>query len=224
MFAMGTGIRRWLGGSAVALAIALATASSQAATVPVMSGGSVTLSATTAAAEPDLAGLVLEDLVSPFELTNVKGKVILSGSLQARVVRSDTTGNLHFSFRIFDLVGKDTHKVSRTTHTDFDGFATGVSFRTDGLGDLGPKTADREDGTVGFNFQPKLGVGKESLFYYIVTDAKRYTRGSTQIINGGVAVVDSFAPAAVPLPAGVVLIVSGIVALGVIGRRGIPSA
>jgi hypothetical protein len=66
---------------------------------------------------------------------------------------------------------------------------------------------------VSFEWLDGIDPGVEARFVYVFTDAKNYIKGSASVINGGVASVDTFAPAPVPEPASIAVLGLGAVAL-----------
>ena len=182
---------------------------------------SVDLFGTTSAARPELAGTVIKDELTNFTGLDALGNILYTGTLQVRIVREDVSGTLDFYYRIRPNDANSLDAIMRTTHTNFDGWTTDVDYRIDGLGSVGPSSATRNvsGSTVGFNFGLGLQPGDESLFYFIKTTATHYTLGSTVLIDGGIASVQSYAPAVIPVPAAVWLFGSGLIGLIGIARR-----
>ena len=75
--------------------VAAAAFAPAARAVSLPPGGFSLLSGTTAAARPELGGLVLEDTLRPFSI-DLGGGFSVTGMLQDRVVRSATDGTLDF--------------------------------------------------------------------------------------------------------------------------------
>ena len=194
---------------------------SQAYAVVLVENSSVDLFGTTSAVRPELAGTVIKDDLTDFTGVDALGNILYTGSLQVRIVREDVSGTLDFYYRIRPNDASSLDAIMRTTHTDFTGWTTDVDFRTDSLGSVGPTSATRNvsGSTVGFNFDGGLQPGDESYFYFIKTTATNYTLGSTVLIDGGIASVQSYAPSAVPVPAAVWLFGSGLIGLVGVARR-----
>jgi hypothetical protein len=108
------------------------TAAAMATSVLLPPGSGCQWPATTAATEPDLAGVVRYDALVPFMITDLLGNVQCAGNLQNRVVKSKLTGRYHFYYRIRDTWGDGA--ISSITTSDFSGQTLRVAFRTDGLG------------------------------------------------------------------------------------------
>src|SRR5260370_19130174 len=130
----------WLFCALATLVLSGTPSASRAAPLPL--GGIVPLSGATAAARPELAGLVLEDQLIPFTITDSVGNVIYQGTIQNRVVLSNTLGTLAFYFAIRHTdptLGGSIISVSRTGFRDGTKlFATDEDFRSDGLESIGP--------------------------------------------------------------------------------------
>ena len=144
-------------------------------------GGIAALSGTTVADRPELAGLVLEDTLIPFTIMDSSGNLIYQGTIQNRVVMSDTLGTLIFEFRIRDTnatLGGSIIGVSRAGFRNGTMlFATDVDFSLDGLGSIGPPGASRNGGgnQIDFAFASNpVTPGDESLFVGALTDAISY--------------------------------------------------
>jgi hypothetical protein len=110
----------------------------------------------------------------------------------------------------------------------FVGFSTdvGVDIATVGVT---PVTVDRSPsgGTIGFNFAfDTLRPGTTTQRLVIETNAREFSVGSLNLIDGGVITVAAFAPtgqpvppAQIPEPTTLMLIGSGLVSLGIVVRR-----
>lgn len=194
---------------------AIATPQAQAANLS--AGGTVPTVGTTAAARPELAGLVLEDAIR-----NVNLGSGISVSVQDRVVRSDLTGTLDFYYRIINNNTFDVRLGDLISHSSFAGFTTDVDYRIDGLGNPNPLTAARSaDGsTVTFDFDNSqnnallLAAGETTRFFFVKTGATLYNalgQGTLRGVNGEAYSFASFQPTnAIPTPA----LLPGLVGLG----------
>lgn len=178
------------------------------------------LGGTTSAARPELAGVVLEDVITPFSFAGV------SGTVQNRVVREDATGTLDFYWKV-DVTGSETGAgVSAFRLSNFGhDFLTDADWRIDGQGAVAADTArlfseaSYPQGTLNFLFSSGIAPGSSSRFFFLHTDAVDYT--STAIFDllttGSQSLSDvmtTFAPSAVPEPSTYAL---GAVGLAVAG-------
>jgi hypothetical protein len=218
--------------TAIACAAALAAVgTSEAFAVPLPPGGFVPLTGTTVAARPELAGTVLVDNIVPFTLGN------LQGNLQVRVIRETAAGTLDFAYGIRDLSSIDpagtNDQIIATSHGGFDGWATDVDYRTDGLGTVGPTLGARIGAPlppgVQFVFFDPVGLDNvdpsdplASYFYFIKTEATDYGPSSTKLVSlNGISpqtfTVPSYAP--VPVPPALWLLGSALTLLGLTSRR-----
>lgn len=154
-------------------------------------GGVVALPGSTAAANPELAGVVLHDALIPFQIRAASGALLCQGRLQDRVVRSNRTKRLHFYYRIRDwaAVAPLPGSISRIETIPFAGFgALRVDFRPDGLGSVAPRIARRSAAPgplVEFDFRdpPLRCGGPESRFFFIETNASAFgPRGTTRLV------------------------------------------
>jgi len=190
----------WASGAAVAAMLSLSTAA-LAISVLLPPGGTVAVPSTTAALEPDLAGVVIHDAVLPFTIKNPAGGMVCAGQLQDRVVRSSKTGLLHFYYRIRATSGPGA--ISQLTTAGFPNLALRVAYRADGLGTVPPRRAHRTSAPgaqVMFTLpDPTVSCAKheESRFIFIKTPAKAFRPGGvTRVIatTGAVASVPTVMP------------------------------
>ena len=133
------------------------------------------LPGTTVAAEPVLAGTVIEDRLIPYA-TPPSWSAASSGTVQVRTVRG-ADGRLSFYWRITaDRGSKDV-----VTGLDIHGFPRAVydaNWRRDGLGSVAPVLLaglDRGDGwELRFGFPSPNGIhaGEESRFFFLRTSAR----------------------------------------------------
>ncbi|MBB2484002.1 hypothetical protein H5407_02055 [Mitsuaria sp. WAJ17] len=169
-------------GSALALAAAL-TAPSLAQADVLLEGATIALlTGTSAAAEPQLAGVIIEDRSDAFSFSSASGTV--SGSIQSRVVRS-IDGTVDFYWRVVSDAGSaddlGSFRLGQLFTSEYR-----VNWRNDGIGDVSPVNAHRFSGTmsgdINFNFQRLdtagamngLGAGLSSYFMFLDTDATAY--------------------------------------------------
>jgi hypothetical protein len=197
-------------------------ASAVSLTEPVGSFADFSITGTTVAARPELAGVVLEDMISTFSISGA-GETF-TGEIQNRVVRS-VDGTLDFYWRIMPLSG--TGDISAFRVDGFGGYTLDADFRIDGLGTVAPDVAryfGSVDGAVNFLFSNEVGIGQSSNFFFLDTQATNYAlTGQFDLLCAVTGCISSlyptFAPSAVPLPAAAWLFGSGLVGLIGISRR-----
>lgn len=122
--------------AAACLGLAL-TAGATAGAVVVAPGAGSPLAGTTSAANPNLAGAVVNDTLIPWAITDGMGTTLVSGSLQNRVVQSDLLGSLIFAPRLVDIVYGPSGAPDGLS-LSLSGYGAGaldIDFRTDGLGE-----------------------------------------------------------------------------------------
>lgn len=151
-------------------------------------GGAVGLLGTTSALSPELAGVVQDDTLHPFQIVDGSGNLLVSGNLQDRVAKSNDLGTLVFAPRLRDLVGTAGVAPVEIYGISIDGYGaymTDVEYRVDGLGDAGPNVANRSvDGelvTLRYETTPILPPD-ESYFNSILTDATSFAPIGTATI------------------------------------------
>lgn len=193
--------------SSLAAAAALAVAGSASA-VTLTPNDEVPLPGTTVAAEPQLAGTVLEDWVQPFSYANDDATGIISGTVQSRVVRSSSDGTLDFYWRVVS----DASSAGSITALRLGGFLTDVynaNYRIDGLGSNAPDFArlfSGGGGNVNFVFNTassSIGADESSFFLLLDTDAINYSSNGLYDLSSAVAISQTYAtfiPAPVPEP------------------------
>jgi len=209
---------------------ALLAATCSAGAVPLVTDTWVSLPGTTVAAEPQLAGLVLEDVIQPFSFTDSSGTI--SGTVQSRVVRSSVDGTLDFYWRIISDASS-TAGIGSFRLGNFVAPQYNANWRIDGLGNVAPNAAylfsSPSNGYVNFSFTSPtgaatLGPGQESYFILMDTTATNYAQtafydltnlGQTHISTG----YATFAPAPVPEPESYGMLLAGLAAVGVAAQR-----
>ena len=179
--------RAVLVGAAAGALMVLSVTAASATSTSLPPGGNVPASPTTAATEPDLAGTVIRDTLVSFTIKTAGGKVLCTGRLQDRVVRSTKTGRFHFYYRIRNTKGPGA--INRIDTTSFAGHPLEVGYRTDGLGTVPPRVAMRSGApgeVVTFELpDPPISCARhqESRFILIKTDADAFhTGGKTRIV------------------------------------------
>ena len=219
---------------AIALAVAataalMAHTSSQAVALnePVSANFADTaLPGTTVALRPELAGTVLEDVITPFSFQGI------TGTVQNRVVRETASGTLDFIWKVdVDSVASGTAGVVALRLIDFGlGYLKDADWSIDGLGTVAPVTArlfsaaEHPSGAINFLFGSSVGAGEQSRFFFLRTYATSYSLSAGYDLLGGAGqnlspVFSTLAPAPVPEPGVHALAVSGLIVAGLAALR-----
>ncbi|MFY9477080.1 MAG: PEP-CTERM sorting domain-containing protein [Aquabacterium sp.] len=185
-----------------------------------------TLPGTTVALRPELAGTVLEDVITPFSFQGI------TGTVQNRVVREDATGTLDFIWKVdVDSVSTGTTGVValRLINFGYDAIKD-ADWHIDGLGTVAPVTARLFNeaayplGAINFLFDGSVDAGAQSRFFFLRTDATSYSQSAFYDLLGGAGqdpspTFSTFAPAPVPEPQTYALALSGLIVAGLVARR-----
>ena len=180
-----------------------------AAAVPIVPGDFISpLPGTTSAAEPQLAGVTVQDVQRTIAGNFVGSNLPYEIKVQDRVVlATDGTYDFYYSVTFVDKPDAYPLGISRD---GFAGYSSNVGWRSDGTGTVAPQSATRTlDGDkVQFNFSgPSVPEGTVTRFFFVDTQATSYAFNGEAIVdlspsfneNARVA-FSTFAPA-VPEPA-----------------------
>lgn len=196
--------------------------------VPVAPGsGPVAQPGTTLAADPSLAGSVLADVTTAWSspIDPMYGFPGAQGDIQARVVRETGSGTLDFYWRItVDGVSypNDVPLAFTVSGLSLSSFAGGAAFdadwRSDGTGDVAPADASATATSVTWDFAAgAFGPATSSYFVFLRSSATSFDSAAT--VDFGATSASTFAPSAVPEPAGAGLAMAGLALLAAARRR-----
>jgi len=188
---------------------------------------------------PDVTGDPVGTLVAKYpdehwSFTTTGGRTT-SGTMDTAVYL-ESNGTVDFYFQVTNDASSAS-SIARVSMVSFSLFSTSVGFRRDGASLPGgvfengtcsptahcPNTADRDRSVVGFNFGPtaagRIAPGQTSVVFVISTDAKHWTHGNIELIDGGEVTLDgAFQPTSgVPEPTTMALLGGGL--LGLVGFR-----
>lgn len=207
-----------LGKIVAVLSLSLASLSANAV---LLNPGDITaLPGTTAAAEPQLAGVVLVDEIVPFSFTS---DGFISGTVQQRIVRSDADGTLDFYWRVFNDINSQA-AIGSFRIGDFYAPEYNANWRIDGLGDVAPDSAHRftgiNDASVNFLFSNGLLPGTSSNFFFFDTTATDYAMTAQFDLTGtGIGGISdlyaAYSPVSkIPEPSVIAILALGLISMG----------
>lgn len=211
----------------LAAAALLAGWATSAGAANILVTGDNPLGGTTSAAEPNLAGTIVQDVDTPVSFALNGGT--FNATVQSRVVLS-VDGTYDFYWRVHDTsfdspVGTNLAAPGVLGNFRIGNFGIPIAglngnYRTDGVGDLGPDNAHVFSGGVfdqyvNFEFSNGLAGGQDSYFMFLDTNATHYARNASfDLANIGTTQISgsfsTFGVAGVPEPASWALMIGGL--------------
>jgi len=147
----------------------------------------IALPGTSAAAEPGLAGTVVNDTLVPFSV--VSATMPASGTVQVRTVRG-ADGKLSFYWKINNAAASKA-QVSALYISGFPKAVYDANWRKDGLGSVAPTKVqggfafDFKSWLYGFTFGNAIKPGESSRFFFLRSDAVTAVPSTARISTGG---------------------------------------
>jgi hypothetical protein len=206
------------------------TFSGAAQAVVLVPGFATPLPGTSVASDPSLAGTVVQDIMTPFNLA----AGVATGQVESRVVLA-TDGTYDFYWRVFND-STSTMPVGELRIGNFFTSSYDANYRTDLAGNLAPLTASLLliPGNINWAFYnvgdpnatQALEPGQSSMFMFLDTNATSFAQTAMLDVatigeTGGSNLISTFAPgpSAVPEPAAWAMMLLGFVGLGFAFRR-----
>ena len=147
----------------------------------------IALPGTSAAAEPGLAGVVVNDTLVPFSVASATAPV--SGTVQVRTVRGGD-GKLSFYWKINNAAASKG-QVSGLHISGFPKAVYDANWRKDGLGSVAPTkvqgglSSDFKSWLYGFAFEAPIKPGESSRFFFLRSNAVAAVPSTARISAGG---------------------------------------
>jgi len=147
----------------------------------------IALPGTSAAAEPGLAGTVVNDTLVPFSVVNAT--MPANGTVQVRTVRS-ADGKLSFYWKINNAAASKA-QVNALYISGFPKAVYDANWRKDGLGSVAPTKVqggfafDFKSWLYGFAFGNAIKPGESSRFFFLRSNAVATVSSTARISTGG---------------------------------------
>jgi len=151
------------------------------------------------------------------------GDDFIDGTVYTEVY-TNATGLLFVYEIVLGALGPDpvTALINRVTFVDWNGWTISSVGADTSNGGVAPYAYDRSvsGGTVGVDWTiaTALGDGDSSALLFLQTDSEQYTYGNAHLINGTDGNAEILIPT-LPEPGGLILLGSGILALGLRARK-----
>jgi hypothetical protein len=202
--------------AAALLMLAAVLTAVPAAAVPLTPGQSANVSGT---ADPFVGATLLASTTSTFWALD------FSGTLTQEVYGGGSLPGVSFLYKIVADPGALNAAMERLTMSFFAGFYTDLGFvQSTGTSDA-PATVSRQanGNSVGFTWAVNDGIapGTAAPYLYILTNANGFAwGGAVSLMNGFVTSVGAYKPVGVPEPMSLLLVGSGVTAIGISWLRG----